>query len=316
MQHSNTVSTTIGNVGLGKQTVLQLVKHNPAHIYLAARNEASAQKAIAEIETAVPGSASRIRYIHCDLADLASVKTAARSFLEAEKERGGGEARLDLLFLNAGIMATPAGLTADGYEMQFGTNHVGHFLLSKLLLPTLVTTAKLPGADVRVVSLSSIGHIFAPSSGISFDELRTPMSSSLTLTRYGQSKLANILFAKELHRRYHEQGITAVAVHPGVVNTELYRNAISNWPLGVGKVIDVARGTVYTSVEDGAKGQLWAATGPLRGRGSKEGKGEVVSGEYYTPVGVPGQGSRASIDAELAVKLWDWSEKEVSAYEL
>jgi len=111
-------------------------------------------------------------------------------------------------------MAVPAATTKNGYEIQFGTNHVGHALLTKLLLPTLLKTAKEPGADVRVVAVSSIGHIGAPSQGIEFGELKGDMESYLTLTRYGQSKLANILFVKELNRRYGDKGITAVAIHP------------------------------------------------------------------------------------------------------
>lgn len=262
----------------------------------------------------MPDSAAEIRYIHCDLASLSSVQTAAWTFLKLEKEGlGDGVPRLDLLFLNAGIMATPAGLTADGYESQFGTNHVGHFLLTKLLLPTLLTTAKLPSADVRVISISSIGHIFAPWSGIVFESLRTPMWPWLSLIRYGQSKLANILFAKELHRRYNDEGITSVSLHPGTVNTELYRSVISNW-WGLGRLIDTLRGVVCVTIEEGAKGQLWAATTPLAVAGKDGGQGKVKSGEYYTPVGVTGQGTWTSNNAELALKLWDWSSNEVEKY--
>jgi len=211
------------------------------------------------------------------------------------------EKKLDVLFLNAGIMATPAGLTEQGYEIQFGTNHVGHALLTKLLLPTLLETAKTPDADVRVVSLSSAGHALAPSKGIIFDELKTDMASSLTLTRYGQSKLANVLFTKELAR--HNPQFTAVSLHPGVVNTELYRS-MGTW-FGIGKVLDLVRKTVYTSVQDGAKNQLWAATAK-----------DVKTGEYYTPVGVLGNGSRNAEDEELAEKLWTWTEEEIKGYTL
>jgi retinol dehydrogenase-12 len=293
------------------------VVHGPARIYLAARNEASARKAISEIEATVPGSASVICYIHCDLASLASVQRAARTFLELEKERVGadGKPRLDLLFLNAGIMAAPAGLTADGYELQFGTNHIGHFLLAKLLLPTLLETSKFITTDVRVITISSFGHWGAPWRGILFESLRTDMWWSFSLTRYAQSKLANILFTKELHRRYHGQGITAVAVNPGLVNTELYRTAIDWW--GLGKLVATAS-WCFPSVEVGTKGQLWAATAPLAADAGKykkgEGHGKVRSGEYYSSVGIPGLNSPTSNDAGLALKLWDWSEREVEEY--
>ena len=225
------------------------------------------------------------------------------------------EKRLDILVLNAGIMATPAGLTEQGYEAQFGTNHVGHALLTKLLLPTLLSTAEEPGADVRVVSLSSMGHTFSPPRrGIDFANLKSDMAGSLTFMRYGQSKLANILFAKEMARRYPV--ITTVAVHPGVVNTELYRNTQEWW--GVGYLVGAMREWMWTSVQEGAKGQLWAATAPL----AKTDKGAagngvgVESGEYYCPVGVTGKGSKWSCDTELAGRLWEWTEKELESYTL
>ena len=257
----------------------------------------------------MPGSAALIQYLHCDLASLASVQAAAHAFIELEKKRGG-QPRLDLLFLNAGIMAVPAALTKDGYEIQLGTNHVGHFLLTKLLLPTLLATAKLPDADVRVISLTSLAHLFAPPwSGIVFDSLRTPMAWTPTLMRYGQSKLANVLFAKELQRRYGELGITSVAVHPGAVDTELYRTVISTWWVA-GSMVDLARRTIYLSVENGAKGQLWAATASVG-----DGPGQVKGGEYYEPLGVTGHGSWLSNNTGLALKLWEWSATEVGEYE-
>lgn len=290
---------------------MQLVKHNPARVYLAARNKVSSQKAIGDIELACPGSTSLIQFIHCDLASLASVQQAAHTFLQREKKRVGeaGQPRLDLLILNAGIMATPAGLTEDGYEVQFGTNHLGHFLLSKILLPTLLASTKLPNADVRVISMSSLAHIFTlPWRGIPFDSLQSSMPWSPTLLRYAQSKLANILLVKEIHRRYSAEGITSVAVHPGAVDTELYRTVISTWGW-LGSAVDMSRRLTYFSVEDGAKGQLWAATAPL---GEKA--GQVKGGEYYEPLALSGQGSPLSNNAELATKLWKWSEKEVGKY--
>ncbi|KAH7408049.1 hypothetical protein BKA64DRAFT_437756 [Cadophora sp. MPI-SDFR-AT-0126] len=288
---------TGGNVGLGKQTILQLSKHNPKRIYLAARTQSKAEAAIKEIQTLVPSAP--ITYIHCDLTSLSSVQECAREFVSKED-------RLDLLFLNAGIMATPAGTTAEGYEIQFGTNHVGHALLTKLLLPTLVKTAAEAGSDVRVISLSSIGHLYAPWSGISFPDLKTDMRGSSTWCRYGQSKLANILFAKALQKMYGEKGIKAVAVHPGVVDTELYRTAFSGY-LGLGRLLNKGKRLVYTGVEKGALNQIWAGVG----------KGEDVrGGEYYTPVGLSGQGSRWSGDEGLADALWEWTEKELVGYEI
>lgn len=239
--------------------------------------------------------------MQCDLADLSSVQAAAQQFTSKED-------RLDILFLNAGVMALPAGTTANGYEIQFGTNHVGHALLTKLLLPTLLKTAAEPGADVRVVCLSSIGHISSTWNGIEFGQLKGEMKWYPSLIRYGQSKLANLLFARELARR--NPSITAVAVHPGVVDTELWRTMFSGW-MGLGGLLNAGKKFFYTTVEGGAKNQLWAASAK-RGIG----KGEVKSGEYYTQVGVPGNGSWQSQDMELAKKLWEWTNKELEDYKL
>ena len=193
---------------------------------------------------------------------------------------------------------------------------MGHALLTKLLLPTLLSTAEAQrkegkAPDVRIVSLASIGHIAAPISGIRFDGLKTEMRTYPTLMRYGQSKLANILFAKELATRYGEMGITAVAVHPGIVNTELYRSIISGW-FGIGRIVELVKSAMYTNVNDGAKCQLWAATSPLKG----ESRSGVEGGQYYTPVGVTGQGSWLSGNVELAEKLWEWTEKELEDWTL
>lgn len=227
----------------------------------------------------------------------------------AAREFVGKEKRLDILLLNAGIMATPPGLTEQGYEIQFGTNHVGHALLTKLLMPTLSATAELPGSDVRVVAVSSAGHVMAPrTKGIDFSQLKTDMTSSFTLVRYGQSKLANILFIKELAKENPK--ITAVSVHPGVVNTNLYQS-VQKWSV-LGGAIDMMRRGLYITVQDGAKNQLWACVA----RRGTEAKGHVVSGEYYTPVGVPSQGSRFTKDAELSEKLRLWTAAELHGYNL
>ncbi|KAJ9635429.1 hypothetical protein H2199_008432 [Coniosporium tulheliwenetii] len=190
--------------------------------------------------------------------------------------------RLDILINNAGIMATPFALTPQGHEVQFGTNHVGHFLLTRLLLPTLLKTAAEPGADVRIVNAG--------------------LEEFSTWRRYGMSKLANILFARELARRY--PNITSTAVHPGVILTDLYEpNKKSNVliRLGVGLLGSFVMGTV----QEGAKNQLWAATARRE---------EVRSGAYYVPVGKLSAGSRYAGDEKLAEQLWRWSEAEVERH--
>ena len=143
------VLVTGGNVGLGKETITQLAKHYPKEIFLAARTPSKAQDAIDDIKRVVPEG--RVSYLQLDLSSFASIKRAADEF----KSRSD---RLDLLINNAGIMAVPWSMTEDGYEIQFGTNHMGHALLTKLLMPTMLKTAEEPGSDVRVINLSSEGH--------------------------------------------------------------------------------------------------------------------------------------------------------------
>lgn len=199
---------------------------------------------------------------------------------------------------NAGIMAVPPGETKEGYEIQFGTNHMGHALLTKLLLPTLLTTANEPGSDVRIINLTSEGHNFARTAAVLTD--KSKLDASSTWVRYGYSKLANILFARELAK--HHPNITSVAVHPGVIATDLYLpNSQSNFIVNIGlKVGGFLRGTVQT----GALNQLWAATGK---------KEEIVNGSYYTPIGSLSKGSACAQNAQLASELWEFTEKELAA---
>ncbi|OCL14337.1 NAD(P)-binding protein [Glonium stellatum] len=214
------VLVTGGNIGLGKQSVLEFARHGPAQIWLAARSLDKAKAAADEIKQQVPNAAP-IRLLELDLSSFESVKKAAATF-SAESDR------LDILMLNAGIMAAPPGMTKDGYEIQFGTNHMGHALLTKLLLPTLEKTAKSDGsADVRIVSLSSHGHI----------------------------KLANILWARQMAKLYPQ--FTTAAIHPGVVKTNLMVGATGS-PLII-RILGKVAYSLLTPVEQGARNQLWAS---------------------------------------------------------
>ena len=276
---------TGGNTGLGKETVLELAKHNPSHLYLAARSPSKAEAAIQDIRTLVP--TANITFLDLDLANLASVHAASTTVLTSSH-------RLDLLINNAGIMAQPAGLTADGYELQFGTNTIGHALLTTRLLPLLLKTAEEPDSDVRIVCLSSGSHSRAPPEGIIFPALTTDMAEYTTFQRYGQSKAANILFAAELARRY--PGITSVSCHPGVIDTGLtdsYRSGNGFRGVAFGFVV----GLMQKPLEEGVKNQLWCATG----------KG-VVSGRFYFPVGVGHAGRGFPDDKALGKRLWEWTE--------
>lgn len=313
-QSEKVIFITGGTRGIGYQTALALAKKSPAHIYISARNQKTADKALADIKSEVPSA--KVSFLPCDLADLESVQACAREFLGREK-------RLDLLFLNAGIMVAPAGKTKQGYEIQFGTNHIGHFLLTKLLLSTLEQTASLPGTDVRIVSVSSIAHYFAPCPGIVFSELKTEMSSWLSMRRYGQSKLANILFAKYLSKQLKDKDskILAVSIHPGVVDTGLYEY-MEKLPV-LSLALKIARKMMIflMNAKEGANTQLWAATAPrATEKDSKSccsnSNGKVVNGEFYTPIGAAGQAGKLTFDEGLAKKLWEWTEEEVKDYTL
>ncbi|KAL6411849.1 putative short-chain dehydrogenase reductase protein [Ilyonectria robusta] len=307
------IIVTGGNSGLGKQSVLELARHKPSEIWLAARSLQKAQAAADDIKSQVPNAP--VKLLELDLGSLESVQNAAETFCASSS-------RLDILMLNAGIMAHPPSLTRNGYEIQFGTNHVGHALFTKLLLSLLLKTAENdPNADARVVCLSSASHRQAPVGGILFDQLKTKSDQLKTksdqlktksdqlktksegiseFSRYGQSKLANALFALELARRY--PSLKVASVHPGSIATNLFEVAATQSLL-----IRRARtlGSPFlSSVENGVKSQLWAAT-------SKE----VASGEYYEPVGVKGMASKYAKDDDLARELWAWTEKELQSYD-
>lgn len=231
-----------------------------------------------------------IRHIPLDLASFKSIRAAAEKF-NSDSER------LDILMLNAGTMGNPPDTTEERFEVQFGTNHVGHFLLTKLLLPTLQKTvaSATPAPDVRVVTLSSVGHSAAPS----FDVMTsTPaLLDASTWTRYGASKAANILFAAELARRYPE--ILSVAVHPGAVSSNLYEHAKASNAFTRSALAAMSLG--FRSVRTGAMNQLFAA-------GVK--REDLVNGGYYVPIGVHAKTPYAS-DAKLGKNLWEWTEKQV-----
>ncbi|KAJ8074421.1 hypothetical protein PM082_015322 [Marasmius tenuissimus] len=197
-------------------------------------------------------------------------------------------------------MAVPPSLTTDGYEVQFGTNHVGHALLIKLLLPTLLRTAAEPNSDVRIVSLTSQGHFLRPSGGIQFDGLRQADAIGTAFTRYGQSKLANILYASELARRY--PNILSVSIHPGIVGTGLAYSGTTQFTKLV-YVLTAAWREI--TPEQGSYNQIWAATSE---------RGKLVNGRYYEPVGVLTKPAKEALDDELAKKLWEWTEEELKGW--
>lgn len=199
-------------------------------------------------------------------------------------------------------MAKPPSLTADGYELQFGTNHLGHALLIKKFLP-LLEKRKSEGGDARIIILSSQAWNLHPRGGIIFDDLKTTQSFWVVggWRRYGQSKLANLLYARELSARYPD--ILTMSIHPGVVATDLFGDAgIINktlvWLSHLGKVL---------KPEEGAYNQVWAATTPRE---------KVQGGSYYEPVGKMADGTLSNVakSEALARRLWEWTEEELKDY--
>ena len=265
---------------------MRLAKAN-AHIYLGARNASKAETAISHIKETVPEA--QITFLELDLASLASVKRAAETFTKSS-------AQLDILMNNAGVMALPEGLTEDGYEIQFGTNHVGHALFTKLLMPTLVKTAET-GADVRIVNLTSDAHKFAPKGGLVLKEAKTDMKAYSTWTRYGQSKLANILFTKSLVKHY--PSIKSIAVHPGGIDTGLSQGFQNSHPW-LTKWVKPLVWWLLKTPEQGALTQLFAATSM-----------DAKSGVYYTPVAKETAPSGYAQDNGLAEVLWAWTEEQL-----
>ncbi|KAK0879775.1 hypothetical protein LTR87_006412 [Friedmanniomyces endolithicus] len=294
------ILVTGGNAGLGKETILQLAKHEPKEIFLAARTRSKVESAIADILKAVPKV--NITFLELDLSSFASVKQAAKDFQSRSD-------RLDILINNAGVAALPYSTTKDDFEIQFGTNHMGHALLTQLLLPTVLKTVELPDADVRVINVSSKGHMFAPAMGIIYEQ--AALEKLEPLERYGHSKLANILHARELQRRY--PSITATAVHPGVIITDIY-DTYSETSLAMRYLAPAVKAVasygilpdVY-DVPGGALTQLWAATAPRK---------KVRSSYYWTPVGVESAGKKFAQDEGLAAQLWEWTTKEIAKRDL
>lgn len=289
---------TGGYSGLGKQTALDLAMHGPAEIWIAGRSAEKAQDVVATIKS--KASAVSVQFLQLDLGSLQSVQLATQHFIAKVT-------RLDLLILNAGILHSPPCLTKDGYEVLFGTNHMGHALLFRLLTPLLLETVNTTVTiadqqycgNARVVLVSSDGHKHPPAGGIQFNTLKTKAEGLAAIARYGQSKLANVLYAREISVRYPE--LTAVSLDPGPVKTSLHQRGgygATPLPFWIFEVFFLP--FLGKDIREGVFNHLWAAT-----------SSNVVSGQYYEPVGISGRASKLSEDTELCRKLWDWTEAEL-----
>ncbi|KAF2790350.1 NAD(P)-binding protein [Melanomma pulvis-pyrius CBS 109.77] len=287
---------TGGNIGLGKAAALALSIHNPAQLWITARNPTTGAAAVTEIRAAAPKTVS-VNLLELDLTSFASIKAAAQKFTAQV-------VRLDILMLNAGIMGGEAAVTKDGYERQFGTNHVGHALLLKLLTPLLVNASAHPtGVEPRVVFVSSAAHKYTvPPGGIDLSTMHTPQSQYSGIQKYDQSKLANALYPIALTTKFKQ--FTTVSVHPGAVGTGLFTTGAKGGGWMV-KLLARLEPWISVSAEEGAKNQLWASTA--------EG---VEGGRYYEPVGLSGKEGKYLKDEALIKRLWDWTEKELQGHSI
>lgn len=296
---------TGANTGLGKRTAIELAEHDPSQIWMTARDASQGEAAIEEVRAGAPSV--QVSLLKPNLSSFASIKSVAKKFIDQTS-------RLDILYLNAGILGHPQALTEDGFEIHMGVNHIGHALLFKLLTPLLLKTAT--ESDIRVVSLTSLAWKYCSDTGISLDKLKEMTPNILPTMRYCQSKLANKLYAKHFAAQYPQ--ITIVSVHPGEVQTELFQREAGDEQ--VKHLQTVVAPAVAVSIEHGVKNQLWAGTAQ-----------DIVSGEYYEPVGIAEELTESSAAVEVAGEiigtngaqnanheagraLWEWTQKVVAEH--
>ncbi len=285
------VFITGGNSGLGQETGRALAARK-AHVVLAGRDQAKLDEAASAIRADTGSDA--VETIICDLGSLDSVRACAAQANERFE-------KIDVLINNAGIMATPQGTTTDGFESQFGTNHLGHFALTKGLMPLIEK-----GGAKRIVNLSSRGHHICP---VDLDDPNFEHRDYEPFASYGQSKTANVLFSVGLEQRFAEKGIHAYAVHPGGINTNLGRYMSEEMSAALMKNIEASDPNfAFKSIPQGAATSVWAATAD-----ELEGKGGVYCEDCH--VAEVDDESRTSgvrsyaVDTGNADTLWAMSEQ-------
>ena len=273
-----TVVITGGNTGIGKETALDLAGRG-ARVILACRDLAKAENAASQIrETSGNGN---VLVKKLDLASLKSIRSFADEIL-------GEESRLDILINNAGIMQCPHWKTEDGFEMQFGVNHLGHFLLTNLLIDLLKKSA-----PSRIVNVSSLSHRWGK---INFDDLTGDKNYNARVA-YSQSKLANVLFTRELSKRLMATGVTANSLHPGVVKTELGRHMSFNKSLLKNFFYIPLFWVVFKTPTQGAQTTIHCAVAEEL---------EKISGRYFSDCAEKEPAEQAKDDG-VAKQLWEVS---------
>lgn len=278
-----TAIVTGASSGIGAETT-RILAMRGAHVVMAVRNVKSGEEVKESILKEIPRA--KLDVMELDLGSMESVRKFASEYNSTGYP-------LNILINNAGVMAPPFMLSQDNIELQFATNHLGHFLLTNLLLQNLKNTAQASHKEGRIVNVSSLGHRFTYREGIRFDKINDKDSYTAILA-YGQSKLANILHANELARHFKEEGadITANSLHPGSITTNLLRHqslveGLVNW---IGKYF-------IKNIPQGAATTCYVALHP-------QVKG--ITGEYFSDSNISASTSQGT-DAELAKKLWDFS---------
>jgi NAD(P)-dependent dehydrogenase (short-subunit alcohol dehydrogenase family) len=285
-----TALVTGASSGLGIETSRALASSG-ARVLMAARDPVKLQEALDTVLTAQPNA--RLEAVHLDLADLGSVRAAAQSVLAAHDE-------LHLLVNNAGVMACPLQRTVQGFEMQFGTNHVGHFLFTCLLVPAL-----LAGAPARVVNLSSAGHKMA---AFNPDDPNYEQREYDKWQAYGESKTANVLFSVGLEQRLGERGVHALAVHPGAIMTNLSRHMQPEDLESMMAKLPAGQALEFKTLEQGSATSVWAASSPeLEGRGALYLEDCHIAAPAVA--GEDGGVESYALDPATADRLWALSEQ-------
>jgi light-dependent protochlorophyllide reductase len=294
---------TGASAGLGVESAKALASRG-CKVIMAVRDTAKGQKVLDSIKAGLP--ADSLQVMHLDLDDLASVKAFAEEFKSSGQQ-------LNILMCNAGIMAPPFTLSKDGYELQWATNHLGHFLLVNLLLGAMETTATATGTEGRIVNLSSYGHSFAPAevsqvaATLQPEALKSP-DNYTPFGAYGRSKLCNILFTRQLNTVIQAKGLPIVAAvcHPGyIMSTDLSKHMLADIkPQWMQRLLMATVGAALSkiigkTIPQGAATQVYLATAP---------PGVVLGGEYYSDANLE-VSSVVSHSKQLAQQLWDVSEQ-------
>ncbi|XP_065869483.1 short-chain dehydrogenase TIC 32, chloroplastic-like [Euphorbia lathyris] len=278
-----TAIVTGASSGIGSETARVLALRG-VHVVMGVRNVSAGNNVKDTIVKDIPSA--KVEVMELDLSSMTSVRKFASDF-------GSAGLPLNILINNAGIMAIPFALSKDNIELQFATNHIGHFLLTHLLLDTMKKTTHDSKREGRIINVSSEAHRYSYSEGIRFDKINDQSGYS-NIFAYGQSKLANVLHANELTRRFKEDGvnITANSLHPGLIATNLFRH------MGIlNGVVNAFGKFVIKNAQQGAATTCYAALHPqVKGK----------SGEYFSDSNL-GKASAQGTDSELAMKLWDFS---------